>query len=460
MTAVTLTAPAPGTATANSGGKAASDAGAGFASLLALLAAPAAGTTDAMPLGADANAADAKEGGKQTAREAAPGLAAQPQFILPAAAAAPAQADTAAVPGAGATGVPAPTQALPAATLAGPKAASPAVLDAATQDQPADPALSGVVTASPAAKSTPLLPAKAHEDPAPADGDEPAADPAAPVLAQLVPVLPSVPALPAVQTTVPAKQEKTGQAAPGQTGLPPAGIQAGSPTPAGAAAQAAPSPATAPSAQPLSTAVLPAPAATAAQAVVTAQATASREVPAAPVSDGAVAFGQAAVSAVPAQPAPVDTAAPASPSLPLPRGYTAQLARPLFTVATAGPGQHTMTVEVNPQNLGPVTLQAHSSADGIRIEMFAATSDGRDALRQALPELKRDLAGAGISASLDLSSGGQGSAQGGQDRESFTRRFQTSNQAPVDGRLLEVKAHNTPIRPGLYGPETALDVLA
>jgi flagellar hook-length control protein FliK len=172
------------------------------------------------------------------------------------------------------------------------------------------------------------------------------------------------------------------------------------------------------------------------------------------------AFAQVLAPAAPSHPA-APAAVPGAPAVPVPAGYSAQLARPLFTLANAGPGEHTMTVQVNPKNLGPVTVQAHVGAGGIRIEMFAASADGRDVLRQALPELKRDLAGAGISASLDLSSNAQsGNPQGDQDRETFTRRFQTSNQPAPDGRPLEVKAQTTRTRPGLSGPETTLDVMA
>ena len=160
-------------------------------------------------------------------------------------------------------------------------------------------------------------------------------------------------------------------------------------------------------------------------------------------------------------PVALSVTAPPAPAVPVPAGYTAQLVKPVFSLATAGPGEHTMTVQVNPDRLGPVTLQAHIGAGGVRIEMFAASADGRDVLRQALPELRKDLAGAGINASLDLSSNAQsGSPQGGQDRETFTRRFTASNHGPSTGRPLEVKDQNARTHPGLYGPEALLDVMA
>lgn len=178
-------------------------------------------------------------------------------------------------------------------------------------------------------------------------------------------------------------------------------------------------------------------------------------------TDTSQTFAQVAAPALTVPAAASAPAAAAAPAAPVPQGYTAQLAKPIFSIATAGVGEHTMTVSVNPENLGPVTVQAHIGSAGIRIELFAASADGRDVLRQALPDLKRDLAGAGISASLDLSSNAQsGSPQGGQDRESFARRFATSNQTPASDRLLEVKDQTVRTRTGLYGPETVLDVMA
>lgn len=87
--------------------------------------------------------------------------------------------------------------------------------------------------------------------------------------------------------------------------------------------------------------------------------------------------------------------------------FATQVASPVFTLSAAGPGEHVLTVNVSPDNLGPVTVRAHVSGDGIRVELFAPNEAGREALRGILPELRRDLAGSGMSASLDLSEGNQ-----------------------------------------------------
>lgn len=91
---------------------------------------------------------------------------------------------------------------------------------------------------------------------------------------------------------------------------------------------------------------------------------------------------------------------PTAPAQPL----STQLAQPLFSLVGARPGEHLMTIQVTPDNLGPVTVRAMISGDDIRIEMFAPSDSGREALRQILTDLRRDLAGGGLSASLDLSS--------------------------------------------------------
>ena len=84
-----------------------------------------------------------------------------------------------------------------------------------------------------------------------------------------------------------------------------------------------------------------------------------------------------------------------------------------------------MTLTVNPETFGPVRVVAHISADGLHLELFGASEQARAALRAALPDLRRDLAGAGLDSRLDLGSehntdGRQQSALG--DSSEFGRR--------------------------------------
>lgn len=72
-----------------------------------------------------------------------------------------------------------------------------------------------------------------------------------------------------------------------------------------------------------------------------------------------------------------------------------------------------MTVNVVPDELGPVTVRAHLAADGIRIEMLAASDAGREGLRHILGDLRRDLALGGMTATLSVGQAGSGSAAAG-----------------------------------------------
>lgn len=81
------------------------------------------------------------------------------------------------------------------------------------------------------------------------------------------------------------------------------------------------------------------------------------------------------------------------------RGLGGQLTQPLFTLAAAGAGTHTMTMRVSPESLGSVTVQASIGPDGVRIELFAGNT-ARAALANILPELRQGLSAAGFSATL------------------------------------------------------------
>ncbi len=103
---------------------------------------------------------------------------------------------------------------------------------------------------------------------------------------------------------------------------------------------------------------------------------------------------------------PTQPAIPTPPATPTPLASAAQpalapqLAAPLFSLASAGHGEHVMTLRVAPDDLGPLTVRAHIDAAGVRIELFAPGDAGRDAVRHVLPELRRSLEDSGASLSL------------------------------------------------------------
>ncbi|WP_146215807.1 flagellar hook-length control protein FliK [Cryobacterium arcticum] len=179
--------------------------------------------------------------------------------------------------------------------------------------------------------------------------------------------------------------------------------------------------------------------------------------------------------------ASVSTAAtPSTPSAPL----ASQVARPLFSLAAAGPGEHTLSISVTPDNLGPVLVRAQISASGVRLELFAPTELARDALRQILPDLRRDLAGGGLPASLDLSTRSQpgdagsngrydrpapdfsaqaDSSFGGDAREGASRDPSPDpwlRASPIGPDSADPASHDTNDSAGAGSPRGRVDVLA
>jgi flagellar hook-length control protein FliK len=126
-----------------------------------------------------------------------------------------------------------------------------------------------------------------------------------------------------------------------------------------------------------------------------------------------------------------------------------------------------MTVSVTPDNLGPVTLRAHVGADGVRVELFAPNDIGRDAIRAIIPELRRDLAGAGLGGNLTLSSQNQPST--GSDHSATGQfgagrgdRDGTAGGASAGGHAdaTEVPSAEPDSRPRSFGAVSTIDVLA
>ncbi|GAA3863573.1 hypothetical protein GCM10022381_04440 [Leifsonia kafniensis] len=115
-------------------------------------------------------------------------------------------------------------------------------------------------------------------------------------------------------------------------------------------------------------------------------------------------------------------------------------------------GEHTLTITVTPDNLGPVTVRAHVAGEHVRIELFAPNGEGRDALKQILTDLRRDLASQGLGAQLDLSSKSQPDSG---DRSGSERHL--PHESPARGRQFETERQ--PRRP-VSGQTSMLDVLA
>lgn len=101
-------------------------------------------------------------------------------------------------------------------------------------------------------------------------------------------------------------------------------------------------------------------------------------------------------------PTPVAAAAPAAVAAARP-ALLPQITAPVISLAQAPDGDHSLTLTVSPENLGPVTVRAHISGGATHIELHAPNDLGREALRAILVDLRRDLAAAAPQASLLLS---------------------------------------------------------
>nr|WP_275689993.1 flagellar hook-length control protein FliK [Diaminobutyricibacter tongyongensis] len=193
----------------------------------------------------------------------------------------------------------------------------------------------------------------------------------------------------------------------------------------------------------------------------------SKATPSTPAQDlSLTAVAQATAQAAPAAPptvtvAPAPPTASAAPTPPAFHVFAGQVARPVFTLAAAGDGNHTMTISVTPDNLGPVTVRAHISGENVRIELFSPSDNGRDALRQLLPDLRRDLSATGANANVDLSSQGRPDAQPntGTPRDDPRGRDHGGNR-PRSPAAASAALSVTPANLPPVGSPTGLDVLA
>lgn len=181
---------------------------------------------------------------------------------------------------------------------------------------------------------------------------------------------------------------------------------------------------------------------------------------------------QSSVQIQPPLQAPVQLQAPLPASAPVtsaahPAPLLNQLSLPLVRLAAAAPGEHVITVKVNPETLGPVTVRAHIGVDGVRVEMFAPTDSGREALRHILGDLRRDLAGGstGAGSTLTLSDHSHpGGSSGGSTADAEARNggqhYAKSAESTAAVAAVTDRPRISPPRFGFPGSSPALDVMA
>jgi flagellar hook-length control protein FliK len=127
----------------------------------------------------------------------------------------------------------------------------------------------------------------------------------------------------------------------------------------------------------------------------------------APAPASAPTAAPTAAVPAPAVPAatPVAAAEPAAPAAPPVAG---QVAQHVAVLRSAPDGTHTMTLVLTPETLGPVEVQVTLNQGSVDLALKSATEAGRAALLDALPDLRRDLASAGLTctnASVDRDAG-------------------------------------------------------
>ncbi|MCX8454260.1 flagellar hook-length control protein FliK [Paenarthrobacter ureafaciens] len=196
----------------------------------------------------------------------------------------------------------------------------------------------------------------------------------------------------------------------------------------------------------------------------------SEGVPAQAMPAAVVHHAQVQPQAQPAQLQPAQPQ-PATPHQATNQPLAHQLTQPLFTLATAKPGEHVMTLRVSPEDLGPLTVRAHIDGGGVRIELFAAGDAGREAVRHVLPELRRGLEEMGASLSLSSDDSPQTDRRPhdnsqGQHHPHDNPRHVPTGEGPASGNTeLRAPVPQGPREPALDasrnpGPQqTRLDIL-
>ncbi|MGQ0632756.1 MAG: NlpC/P60 family protein [Sporichthyaceae bacterium] len=125
---------------------------------------------------------------------------------------------------------------------------------------------------------------------------------------------------------------------------------------------------------------------------------------------------------------------------PAPAATAAQLANPLFTLHRAGvDGTHRMSVELQPDSLGPVRIEVELSGGQIDLRLAGGSEAARDALRAALPDLRRALESAGITVGatqVDTADAGAGQHSGDHPRPEWVGQEQGWGERSRENRPL------------------------
>jgi hypothetical protein len=117
---------------------------------------------------------------------------------------------------------------------------------------------------------------------------------------------------------------------------------------------------------------------------------------------------------------------------PTPPSSAVQLAVRILPLREAPDGTHRLTVHLHPAELGPVSLVAEVRDGALRLQLTGETEAAHHALRDALPELRQELAQAGLrDCTLDLRQQAPGSGPG-QQWTAAPNRERSTQDRPVE----------------------------
>ncbi|MGN6788378.1 MAG: flagellar hook-length control protein FliK [Rhodanobacteraceae bacterium] len=94
-------------------------------------------------------------------------------------------------------------------------------------------------------------------------------------------------------------------------------------------------------------------------------------------------------------------------------------------------GEHQIELHLHPKELGPLQISLHINDQVAQAHFFAAHAQVRDAVQQAIPQLREALAGQGIAL---------GEAMVGQQQQQDPGRFGGSSSSPSVGGVTEVES--------------------
>jgi flagellar hook-length control protein FliK len=122
--------------------------------------------------------------------------------------------------------------------------------------------------------------------------------------------------------------------------------------------------------------------------------------------------------------------------------FAQQLGARLTNLGGLGQGTHVLSVPINPEQLGPVRVVARIEGDHVRIELHGATDQIRDALRDSMGQLRRDLADSGLRAELELGTGSGGRSDPRESADGVARSSSGPDSSDADGSGISTGSTN------------------